>query len=185
MGDSDAEGVLDFRLVQHGVVRARRLGRILVGVQGRHAAGADARQAVYGEGEVVPRADAFVAEVVDAGRDALFDGGVDGSCQVARVGGGAYLVEHHTQLRHGLDEVVAILRVEPGGADDHGARASSRHLFLARQLGASVDGVGAGERVLRVGHVGGAVEDVVRGDVYQGGAARFGRIGQMGGSQVV
>ena len=145
-----------------------------------------------GQGEVIPRADAFVAEVVDAGHDAVADGGVDGACQVACVGGGAYLVEHHAQrlalapqAEHGLHEVVAVFGVKPGGADDHRAGAAAHHLLFARQLGAPVDGVRARLVVLGVRHVGGAVEDVIRGYVYQGGAARLGGICQVGGCQVV
>ena len=66
---------------------------VLRGVERTDAACGDARQAVDGLREVVPRDDALVGEVIDARHDATVDGCEDGHGEVAGVGRRAYLVE--------------------------------------------------------------------------------------------
>ena len=150
-------------------------------------ASGDAGDAVDGLGEVIPRDDALVAEVVDAGLDALIDGSHDGDGQVAGVGGRAYLVEDDAQLRtlvaqtyHGLDEVIAEGAVEPCRANNHAALAELLHIQLAHQLGAPIDAVGTGVVVLHVGGMLGAVEDVVGGDLYHPAAPLAYSMSQIG-----
>ena len=185
MGDAEGVGLLYLGLVKDGVGGPWGLGGVLVCVEGTDLAVLDAGQTVDGQGEVVPRADALVAVVVDAGLEALADDGGNGPGQVGGTGGRAYLVEDYTQgvaltaqANHRLDEVVAVGRVEPGGADDDGTAAEAHHVALASQFGRAIDGVGTGCVGLAVGKMGGAVEDVVCRDVDKGGACLLGSLGQ-------
>lgn len=189
--------------VERGVDRARRDGargvRVVVGGRNRHdpvavAVGGledgagDVRPALHGAG-----AGAVVGAV----------GGVrpqhveDGLGHVAREGQAAQLVVHDRHLLepvlgvgyavrerlHGLHEVVA-LADDPAGAHDVVARAPG-HGDVAGGLGLAVDGQRA-EGLVLVMHLGGAVEDVVGGDVDQGdavigaGAGEQGRAGRVG-----
>lgn len=105
----------------------------------------------------------------------------DGLGHVAREGQAAQLVVHDGDLRefvlgvgdavgqalHRLDEVVP-LADDPGAAHDVVARAPG-HGDVAGGLGLAVDGQGAEGLVLGM-HLGGAVEDVVGGDMDQGDA---------------
>ena len=105
--------ILYFCLIEHGVVRT--LGRcgIFFGVKRIDFAIFDAGQAMDGLGEVVPRADALVAEMIDTGHYPLTDGRKNGTGQVAGVGRSTYLVEDDTEriaflaeANHGLHEIV-------------------------------------------------------------------------------
>ena len=118
---------------------------------GDNLAGVDALEVVDGTSEVEPGADSLVAEMVNTGNNALVDGGKDYLSEVAGIGGGANLVEDDAKLfalfaetNHGLDEVVAEGGVEPGCTDDHRSGAGADDAFFTGELGASVDGVGAG-----------------------------------------
>ena len=125
----------------------------------------------------------------------------DGPGHVAREGQASQLVVHDGDLLepvlgvgdavgealHGLDEVAA-LADDPAGAHDVVARAAG-HGDVAGRLGLAVDGQGAEGLVLAV-HLGGAVEDVVGGDVDEcdpvpgagaGEKRRPGRVGLPGG----
>ena len=106
--------ILYFCLVQHGVVRTLGGCGIFFGVKRIDLASGDAGQAMDGLGEVVPRADTLVAEMIDARNDPLTDGRKDGTGQVAGVGRSTYLVEDDTEriaflaeANHGLHEIVA------------------------------------------------------------------------------
>ena len=117
----------------------------------------------------------------------------DGLGHVAREGQAAQLVVHDGDLReivlgvgyavgerlHGLDEVVA-LADDPGAAHDVVARAPG-HGDVAGSLGLAVDGQRGERLVLRV-DLGGAVEDVVGGDVDQGDAVLGAGAGEQGGA---
>ena len=81
--DVEVERLLYFRLVQHGVVRTLCRHGVVLCVDGLHVAVVDAFEAVYGPGEIVPRANALVGEVVNARRDALADYLHDGAGEVA------------------------------------------------------------------------------------------------------
>ena len=83
-----------------------------------------------GGGEVRPGADAVVGEMIDFAMALadLREEGQEGFSQVAGVGRRADLIADNAQLRlfgpetqHGLDEIVAERRIEPGGADDEAA----------------------------------------------------------------
>ena len=175
-------GGLKLGQVERGVDRARGDGalgvRVVVGGRHRHdplavAVGCledgagDVRPAPHG-----PGAGAVVGAV----------GGVrpqhveDGRGHVAREGKAAQLVVHDRDLRelillvgytvgqplHGLHEVVP-LADDPGAAHDVVAGAPG-HGDVAGGLGLAVDGQRA-ERLVLVMHLGGAVEDVVGGNV--------------------
>ena len=121
----------------------------------------------------------------------------DGLRHVAREGQAAQLVAHDRDLRelilgvgdtvgqplHGLDEVAA-LADDPAGAHDVVARAAG-HGDVAGGLGLAVDGQRR-EGLVLVVHLGGAVEDVVGGDVDEGdpvpgaGACEKGGAGRVG-----
>ncbi len=177
MGDVHLEGLFEFGLVQHRVGRAG-------GLRGEfcRAAGADAACAVPGgggdlRGEVVPRAHALVGEVVHprCPREApRLDQGEDRKRQVSGVGRSAHLVEDHAQrlalrgqTQHRLQKVVPVLRIEPRRAQDQVAASRGLHGLFARQLRTTVGPQRRGRRILPVGRMGRAVEDVVRRDVDQ------------------
>ena len=124
----------------------------------------------------------------------------DGLGHVAREGQAAQLVVHDRDLRepvlgvgdavgqplHRLDEVVA-LAYDPAGAHDVVARAPG-HGDVAGGLGLAVDGKRA-EGLVLVMDLGGAVKDVVGGDVHErdavpgagaGEERRAGRVGLPG-----
>ena len=109
--DRDAEGLTDFRLVEHGVVRAGCEVLILLTEYGAHLAayrlGGGLRamckdnvvDLVDGECEVVPRAYAFVGVVVDARVPCVgIDGGEDRLSEVEGVGGRTDLVIDYANL---------------------------------------------------------------------------------------
>ncbi len=173
MRDFDAEGFLNFCLVQHAVSRSVSRCGIFSGVQWFDVASGDAGNAVNGLGEVVPARDSLVGKVVDARHDALVDDGHDGQCQVVSVGGRAYLVEDYAQLlfllaqsQHRLNEVVAESRVEPSRADDDMFWTYLRHGHLTSQFGGAIHTVGAGGVGLGVGRVMRAVEYIVGADLH-------------------
>lgn len=173
MRDFDAEGFLNFCLVQHAVGWSVSWRGIFCGVQWFDVAGGDASNAVNGLGEVVPAGNAFVGEVVDARHDALVDDGHDGQCQVVSVGGCTYLVEDYAQLllllpqsQHRLDEVVAESRVEPSRANDDMFWTYLRHGHLTSQFGGAIHTVGAGRVGFDVGRVLRAVEYIVGADLH-------------------
>lgn len=173
MRDFDAEGFLDFCLVQHAVSWSVSRCGIFSGVQRFDVTGGDARNAMDGLGEVVPAGNALVGEVVDARHDALVDDGHDGLCQVVGVGGCANLVEDHAQLlfllpqsQHRLDEVVAESRVEPCRADDDMLWTYLRHSHLTCQLGGAIHTVGAGDVGLGVGRVLRAIKYIIGADLH-------------------
>jgi len=87
-----------------------------------------------------------------------------------------------TEAYHGLHEVVAKRGVEPRRADDHRTLAEFLDVQLAYQLRLAIDAVGTGVLVLGIGCVVGAVEDVVRGDLYHPPATLAHGMRQVGGS---
>ena len=106
-----------------------------------------------------------------------FDEVGDNVSKVARPGGAAALVVDYFEFvffgheaEHGVDEVVAVAAVEPGGADDPGTRVCRKGFGFAVAFGASVDAGRVGRVVLAVGAAAVAVEDVVGGNVEEFGA---------------
>ena len=185
MRDVHPEGLLEAGLVQHRVGRALGLGRVF-----RRVAGDDAARAVTrGRGdlhrEVVPRAHALVGEVVHtlvARVAPRLDQGEDRKRQVPSVGRSADLVEDHlqriplrNQTQHRLQEVVSVLRIEPRRAEDQIPAPGCHDGAFARKLRTPVGSQRRGSRILPVGRMGRAVEDVVRRDVEQRRARRLGR----------
>ncbi len=67
----------------------------------------------------------------------------------------------------GADEVAAAEAVEPGRADDQVVVCGSRRLF-AEKLGAAVGAGGRHRVVFAIGLGGGAVKDIVGGNLDQG-----------------
>ena len=186
VGNGDAVGLFDFALVEHAVEGAVCPAGVLVAADGFHPAG-DAGQTVDGDGEVVPAAGPFVGEVVDARHEGLGrEHGKDGAGQVGGTGGGAYLVGYDRELvalgaqpHHGLHEVIAVGRVEPGGTDDGTLGAESHQGLFALEFGGAVDRLGVGRHILGVGAVSPSVEYVVGRDVYHAGPAGCGGTGQV------
>ena len=114
--------------------------------------------------------------------------------QVNRVGGVAALVVDHLQLAEfpagvddGLDEVLAVVAVQPCRADDEVAVAELLHILFAHELGGAVgaDGAGDGGLVLCNAAVLTAGEHIVRGDMHQAGTGLFGGLCQIAGAQSV
>ena len=140
-----------------------------------------------GLGEVVPRDDALVAEVIDAGTNAFLDGGHNHLCKVACIGGRSNLVEDDTELgtllaqsEHGLHEVVAEGGVEPSRADNHGSAAKLLNTQFSRQFGVSINAIGAWGIGFHIGRVLGAVEHIVGADLYYPSSALLDGGGQIG-----
>ena len=191
MRDGEVEGGANFRLIQHGEGGSLDFAGEFAAVAGIDHAGA-AGQLADGHGKVVPGAYAFVAVVVHAlGRCGGVQDGADGICQVAGIGGGAHLVEHHVEARaagheaeHGFHEVLAVNGIEPGGADDDAAAAAFENGLLARQLGAAIGPEGIGGQVFRARGVAIAAEHIVGAHVHEQSPLLFcggGQIGSGGG----
>ena len=176
---------LELAQVERGVDRARGDGtlgaRVIVGSADRHDLLAVAVGSIEdGSGDVGPALDGARAGAVIGAEGGMRPQHVeDGLRHVAREGQAAQLVVDHGDLvqlvlgvgdavgqaLHGLDEVVA-LADDPAGAHDVVARAAG-HCDVAGGLGLAVDGKRAERLVLRV-DLGGAVEDVVGGNVDEG-----------------
>ena len=114
--------------------------------------------------------------------------------QIHRVGGVAALVvddfqlaELFARIHDGLDEVLAIVAVQPGRADDEVAVAELLHVLLAHELGGAVgaDGAGKGGLILCDAAVLAAGEDVVGGDMDQAGTGLGGSLCQVAGAEGV
>lgn len=73
MGYIDAECLLYLCLVQHGIMRTRRLGRKLIRMQRAYLAGLYAGQAMDSQREIIPRAHTLVAEMIDTGNNPPVD----------------------------------------------------------------------------------------------------------------
>lgn len=178
MWDGEVEVALDAFFAQNAVVGTGRGGGVGGGGNGVDAA-AEAGFFYDGAGKVVPRGDAFVGVVVDAflpGGD-LGQDGDDGLRKISGKGGRADLIRYdveglsfRAEPPHGGDEVAAAGGVEPGGADDDGGGGFFQSGALAGSFGLPVDGEGGGGIARFVGAMPSAVEDVVGGDVDEGGA---------------
>ena len=117
--------------------------------------------------------------------------------QVHRVGGVAHLVVDHrdlavglAQIDHGLDEVFAVVAVQPGSAHDKVAAAEALHILFAQQLGLAVSRNRRGQaafvqRRVPVGTVGGAGEHIIGGNMDQPGIDLVTGQGQVAGAQGV
>ena len=192
--------------VERGVDRARGDGaggiRVVVGGRYRHDLLAVAVGGLEdGAGDVGPGLDGAGARAVIGAVGGLrVQHMEDGLRHVAREGQASQLVVHDGDLRepvlgvghavgeplHGLHEVVA-LADDPAGAHDVVAGAPG-HGDVARGLGLAVDGKRA-EGLVLVMDLGGAVKDVVGGDVHErdavlgagaGEERRAGRVGLPG-----
>ncbi len=133
-----------------------------------------------GDGEAVPGGLARAGRMEDAGvfvAPAGADSVDDGEDRIGEVRGrgrAAALVGDHAQrarlacgAEHGADEVLAVGRVDPGGAQHDRARVGREHRAFAGELRLAVDAGRAGRVVLHVGRALGAVEHVVGRDVDQ------------------
>lgn len=178
VGDFQAEGCLYLGLVEYRVAGAYDFRGELVAVTGLYVAGGVA--GIFGDcfREVVPRADAFVGVVVDAVPAfvlALLDDVADGGGQVIGIGGGSCLVEDDFQagfrgreVEHRFQEVLPVLAVQPGRADDEIVAAAADDSLFAMQLGLAVNAGGVGCLFFPArGVVPGSAEDVVGGDMYE------------------
>ena len=155
-------------------------------------ASGDACQAMNGYGKIVPRANAFVAEMIDAGNDSLTDSGENGTSQIAGIGRSTNLVEHNserltftTQADHSLYEIVAIDGVQPCRTDNHGTAAFPHSFLLACQLRYTIYRIGARLHFFRIGDVPRTVEHIVGRHLYQCCSTSFGSFGQVAGSQMI
>ena len=193
---------LELGQVERGVDRARGYGalgaRVVVVGRNRHDPVAVAVGGLEdGAGDVGPGLDGAGARAVIGAVGGVRAQHVeDGLGHVAREGQSSQLVVHDRNLRelvlgvgdavgerlHGLDEVVA-LADDPAGAHDVVARAA-RHGDVAGGLGLAVDGKRAEELLLGV-DLGGAVEDVVGGNVDQGDPVLGAGAGEKGGARRV
>ena len=97
------------------------------------------------------------------------------------------LAELFAGVHDGLDEVFAVVAVEPCRADDEVAVAELLHILLTHELGGAVgaDGAGNGGLILRDAAVLAAREDIIRRDVYQTGAGLGGGLCQIAGADGV
>ena len=188
--DLNAEGLLDLGLVEHRVCGASDGRGELVAV-----AWLDVTTVVTGDAsdhlrEVVPAANALVAEVVDTRMPfifAVFDDVEDGISEITGISRRACLVEDDLELglcgsevEHRLDEVMTELRVEPGGAQDDIVAARSLNLLRAMELRKAVYTcrrtflILAARRVVRV-----ASEDIVGADMYEQSVALLHHLGEV------
>ena len=145
MGYIDAECLLYLCLVQHGIMRTRRLGREFVRMQRTYLAALDTCQTMDSQRKIIPRADSLVAEVIDAGHDSLADSRKDGACQIIGVCRRTYLVEYNSQrlalasqTEHRLHKIISINGIEPRRTDNHGTAAMLHHRLLTRQFGKTI-----------------------------------------------
>ena len=97
------------------------------------------------------------------------------------------LAEFLAGVHDGLDEVFAVVAVEPGRADDEVAVAELLHILLTHELGEAVgaDGAGNGGLILRDAAVLAAGEDIICRDVYQTCAGLGGGLCQIAGADGV
>ncbi len=130
----DAEGFSDAAFVEDGVGGTFHGTWVFCRVAGLYVAAFVTGNSGNHLGEVVPGANAFVGEVINA-LDGFRENDLDGFCQVESVCGRATLVEDHLELRlcgceleHCLTEVLAELAVEPGFSDDDVATGTSPNL---------------------------------------------------------
>ena len=183
VGNGHAKSLLVLGLIEHAVMRARCL--VLVGsAENRIDLALDGVVveevvlSVYLDGEVKPRADAFIGEVVDTCVPlGCLDNGEDSCREVRRVGGCADLVEDdaqsvalQAQSNHGLDEVVAVGRIEPCGTEYDRVGTVCEECLLASQFGSSVGGTGCYGVALAAGNPSLAGEDIVGADMNDLGA---------------
>ena len=125
---------------------------------------------------------------------AVFGLGAPGDVQqgggdVAGIGGGAALVGYDAEAvafaaeaEHGFHKVVAVFAKHPGGAQDDVARAGGLHGLFAGQFALAVYGLGIGGVGFEVGAIGAAVENVVGGNMQDGGACGVGGAGEVFGT---
>ena len=176
--DGEAEILPDFRLVEHAVGRTHGTGGVCRTFDGAHGAG-KVRFFHDGHGEIVPAGHALVAEVIHflhAGPD-LRQHGDNGRGKIRRIGGGTRLIEHHAealafraQAAHGLHEICPEGGVEPRGADDDGTFGPGKHGVFPGKLGSAVYGNRIRGILFRIGAAGGAVEHIIRGNLYDAAA---------------
>ena len=99
-------------------------------------------------GEVIPRAYSLIREVVNplaALIQAALDDREQRDGQIPGIGRAAHLIEHHVQLgplrrqsKHRLEEIVAVLRIEPRRTDYHGTASRCLYGLLAVQFRTSI-----------------------------------------------
>ena len=124
---------------------ARRGGEICAGNRVDLAAAAD--EYTDRQRKIIPADGPLIAIVVDAGRPiGAGDDMKNSSSQISSISWRADLVIDHAdrwsfphQPHHGLDEIVAKLRIHPGSANDQRAvRVLPKRLLLAIQLGSAI-----------------------------------------------
>ena len=168
------------------------LGLILLAGAGGHG-GVHAGQTDDLGGKIIPRADALAGAVVEAvfvGHAELqnFVGQIDGVGRVAAlVVDDLQLAELLARVHDGLDEILAVVAVEPRGAHNEVAVAELLDVLLAHELGGAVgaDGAGDGGLILRDAAVLAAGENVVGGDMDQTGPGLGGSLREVAGAEGV
>ena len=125
--------------------------RILRRMQWAHMTGGNTSQAMNGFGEIIPRNNAFIGEMIDAWHNAFFNDSHDRLCQIACIGGSTYLVEDNsqfgalfTQTNHRFHKVIAESAIQPCRTDNHRPFAMLHHLLFACQFRAAIDAIGTG-----------------------------------------
>jgi len=101
-----------FCFIQYRVVRTLGRRRIFLGMKRLYLASSDAGQTMDGLGEIVPRADAFVAEMINSRHHTLSNGGIDGASQVTGVCRRTHLIENNpNELSGGQRQRVAFASI--------------------------------------------------------------------------
>src|SRR5690606_3712798 len=144
----------------------------------------------HGAGEVEPGGVAGVGAVEDSCGHVGVDEGGDLVGEVEGPGGLSALVVDDGEgvvgvgeAEHGFGEVGAVLSVEPCGAQGEGAvGVGGEGEACPVGFGAAVRGYGVVGRVFGVGLGGGAVKDVVGGELDEGGAVEGGCCGEVAGA---
>ena len=130
----DTKSFFDLSFVEYRISRTNNRTRKLVTMAGLNVTLRMARQSGNYLREIVPRADPFVAEMIDAilAVTALrlflyivVQYGTDGQCQIVGIGRCTGLIKYHLQLglrrrqiQHRLYEVLTKLAIQPGGSKD-------------------------------------------------------------------
>ena len=116
-----AKSMLDFCFIQNRISWTHHRTGILIAMTRQHLTGRIAGKFSYGQSEIIPRANPFVAEMINAfvaNKLPTLNDMHDNIGQISGVGGGSTLVENNLQLRlslqerqHGLHKILAIFGI--------------------------------------------------------------------------
>ena len=173
------ESIANKAFIQQGIV-GPFCGRRETGGRDRVYGAGAADVFADGEGKLIPADPAFIAVVIDTGEENVAGQDMeDGGGEVGGIGGCADLVfddidrgSFGHQPDHGLYEVIAILRIYPGSADDDGAFGMlCKGLLLASEFGRPIDIDGTGSVGLFEWKIAISGEDIIRRNMDEAGAA--------------